>query len=88
MRVKEKQKAPPIPSRLAQSIAPSKTMEIAALIARLKSEGRDIIALAAGELACAPPASALRGAAEEPARKDARYTVNTGEWRTAGRCRP
>lgn len=78
MTVKEKQQAPPIPSRLAQSIAPSKTMEIAALIARLKGEGRDIIALSAGELACAPPESAIRGAAEAVARKDARYTVNTG----------
>lgn len=70
--------APPIPSRLAQSIAPSKTMEIAALTARLKAEGRDIVALSAGELACAPPESAMRGAAESLARKEARYTVNTG----------
>ncbi|MFQ5608108.1 MAG: pyridoxal phosphate-dependent aminotransferase [Candidatus Zixiibacteriota bacterium] len=78
MPVKEKPRAAGQSSSLARGITPSKTMEIAALAAKLKSEGRDIIALSAGELACAPPESATRGAHEALERNESRYTINTG----------
>ncbi len=65
-------------SALGNSISPSKTMQIGALVAKLRSEGRDIIALSAGELSCDTPASAKRAGIQAIENNQTRYTLNTG----------
>ena len=65
-------------STLGKTISPSKTMQIGALVAKLRSEGRDIIALSAGELSCDTPASAKRVGIQAIENNQTRYTLNTG----------
>jgi len=65
-------------SALAKAISPSKTMQIGALVAKLRLEGRDIIALSAGELACDTPDAARNAGLRAIENNQTRYTLNTG----------
>ncbi len=65
-------------SELAKTISPSKTMQISALATSLRAEGKDIIALSAGELACDTPDSAKKAGINAIENNQTRYTLNPG----------
>ncbi len=65
-------------SALANKISPSRTMQISALATALRAEGKDIVTLSAGELACDTPDSAKNAGARAIENNLTRYTLNPG----------
>ncbi|HSG99105.1 MAG TPA: aminotransferase class I/II-fold pyridoxal phosphate-dependent enzyme, partial [candidate division Zixibacteria bacterium] len=65
-------------SALVESVTSSQTMAISALAARLSAEGKDIIALSAGELACPTPDSAKEAGIAAIKNNHSGYTINSG----------
>ncbi len=65
-------------SPLARAITESQTLAMGALTAKLKAQGRDIIALSAGELDCNTPEFAKEAGIAAIRANQTRYTLNSG----------
>ena len=65
-------------SPIAQKIQPSPTLSLSARARKMKAEGKDVIALSAGELDFPPPDEVLEAAREAINSGDIRYTAASG----------